>query len=145
MVRSKNGFTLPKLLVVLVIISVLAAIAIPNFIALHNRSYEGSTKANMHTIQLAIEDYGVRNNGMYPGSSDALRREAAEHEYPINIRNPFTAQPDTVEFRTGEPKLDDTFPKGQVIVYVQGGGANYMVFGGNKDSESFGLVLTSEQ
>src|SRR5438093_12941589 len=63
--RQNSGFTLIELMIVVVIIGILAAIAIPNFIAMQNRAKEGSTKANMHTLQLAAEDYGVQSDGVY--------------------------------------------------------------------------------
>src|SRR5215471_14561602 len=69
--KSIKGFTLIELMIVVVIIGILAAIAIPNFIAMQNRAKEGSTKANMHTLQLASEDYGVQNNGVYATTLDA--------------------------------------------------------------------------
>ena len=65
MFRNQKGFTLIELMIVVVIIGILAAIAIPNFIAMQNRAKEGSTKANMHTLQLASEDYGVQSDGVY--------------------------------------------------------------------------------
>ncbi len=71
MMRNTKGFTLIELMIVVVIIGILAAIAIPNFIAMQNRAKEGSTKANMHTLQLASEDYGVQSDGVYARTIDA--------------------------------------------------------------------------
>ena len=88
--RSNKGFTLIELMIVVVIIGILAAIAIPNFIAMQDRAKEGSTKANMHTVQLAAEDFAVLNDGTYSTTQASL-------VVPAGFKNPFNSSATALE------------------------------------------------
>ena len=89
MFRNQKGFTLIELMIVVVIIGILAAIAIPNFIAMQNRAKEGSTKANMHTLQLAAEDYGVTYDGVYAATMTTGSPLDISNRLPGNFKNTF--------------------------------------------------------
>jgi prepilin-type N-terminal cleavage/methylation domain-containing protein len=62
--RTK-GFTLIELMIILAIISIITAIAIPNFLNVQARAREATTKCNCHTIQLAAEEFATLNDGVY--------------------------------------------------------------------------------
>jgi prepilin-type N-terminal cleavage/methylation domain-containing protein len=65
----RKGFTLIELLIVVAIIAILAAIAIPNFLEAQVRSKVSRAKADMRSIATALESYFVDNNH-YPNHSE---------------------------------------------------------------------------
>jgi prepilin-type N-terminal cleavage/methylation domain-containing protein len=63
--QKSKAFTLIELLIVVAIIAILAAIAVPNFLEAQTRSKVSRAKADMRTLTTAIESYYVDNN-RYP-------------------------------------------------------------------------------
>lgn len=68
---SDSGFTLIELLVVVAIISLLAAIAIPQFIAYRARSVDVQMKADLKNAAMAMESYYAEYK-IYPSSLSGI-------------------------------------------------------------------------
>jgi prepilin-type N-terminal cleavage/methylation domain-containing protein len=64
--RNEKGFTLIELLVVILIIGILLALIMPNFVLFQERARRASVKDNMHVVQTALEAYAVDHFGNYP-------------------------------------------------------------------------------
>ncbi len=69
---KKKGFTLIELLIVVVIIGILAAIAIPKFSQTKEKAYVASMKADLRNLATYEESFAADNNGTYfPGNGAA--------------------------------------------------------------------------
>ncbi len=69
--KMKSGFTLIELLIVVAIIAILAAIAVPNFAESQNRAKMTRSKSDMRAVAVALETFHVDNN-KYPRCSPDL-------------------------------------------------------------------------
>jgi len=69
---KKSGFTLIELMIVVAIIGILAAIAIPKFAELIRKSGEGASKGNLGAIRSALSIYYGDMEGVYPAQLQGL-------------------------------------------------------------------------
>ncbi len=90
-------------MVVIVIIGVLAAIAIPNYQAIQEKARQASAKNNLHEVHLSVEIFGTDFGGVYPVGAETPPQGFAYYfpggdeenqtrpgTYP---NNPYTGQP----------------------------------------------------
>ena len=81
--RRQDGFTLVELMVVMLIISVLAAIAIPAYIASLRNAREAVLKEDLHVMRQAIDSY-VMDKEKGPQSLDDLVQAGYLKEVPTD-------------------------------------------------------------
>jgi prepilin-type N-terminal cleavage/methylation domain-containing protein len=106
--KSKSGgFTLIELMIVVAILGLLAAIAIPKFGSAIAKSREAATKGNLAALRSAITIYVASTEGVYPTDNLASLVPNFIREIPYAKLPPYHA--DSNDVKTGTTAdIDDT-------------------------------------
>src|SRR5437867_13270949 len=86
--RKEKGFTLIELLIVVAIIGIIAAIAIPNLLNAIDRGKQKRTMADIRSVGTAVEEY-VLDNNFYPiqGTQGSLNPTISGFLEPVYIKD----------------------------------------------------------
>ena len=129
-------------------IPILAAIAIPNFISMRERAKESSVKSNMHTVQLAMEDWSTMSEGYYPTSMNdkTLTGKTFSGLLPDHIMNSFTGGPINIVFMDVYEPFPSEYDEISIMpgdIYIFCDEIDYTILAGGRNGKSIELHLTS--
>ena len=96
--KNRKGFTLIELLIVVVIIGILAAIAIPKFANTKAKAYSATMKGDLRNLVTAQEGYASDNSGAYMPAVAAVTTAA-----PSNGYSPSSGVTVTINAAAGTP------------------------------------------
>jgi len=104
--HNEKGFTLIELMIVIAIIGILAAIAIPNFIAYRNKAFCSQAESDANNIAAAVADYfSIPSNTSISDGAITLTEISGDNSFTITATNPNEAITITVTDGSGRCPL----------------------------------------
>jgi type IV pilus assembly protein PilA len=93
--RGEAGFTLVELLIVMLVIGLLAAIAIPSFLSQTAKARDSDAQADARAAETAMEVYSTDNGGSYSGADPAalVNIESTLNGVVLAVAKPATVAP----------------------------------------------------
>lgn len=136
----RKAFTLIELLIVMAVIAILIAIAIPSFRGMQNEARKTRAEGDIRVIKVAVESYYKNHGNQYPAeaSYQTTLLGASPRILEANLYDPFGATSTTTyvyDLSTGDPTTAHYY-----IIYSVGPASN-----GTATVDNVGVVTTSNE
>ena len=105
--RPNAGFSLPEMMVVIVIIGLLATLVVPNVVRQLGKAIGGKAKADITALSTAVDTFALENAGRYPDSLEQLL-ESVDGEAPILKRKSVPKDPWKMQYMYDPPSVTGT-------------------------------------
>ncbi|MDO9390755.1 MAG: hypothetical protein Q7U71_03165 [bacterium] len=125
---------LPGFIISIITLSVALIIIVPPFIPMSEKARQGCVKANMHTLELLVNDYRAKNNGLCPPDTIIFKL------LPNNLKNPQTFKPYSRFLKTNFAAKSLNEPSSKNNGYMLGyatsrDNAHYIILGTGKNGQ----------
>ena len=124
--KNSKGFTLIEIMIVVAVIGILAAIAIPNFLNLKDKAIWGTARANLEVVRTSLAAYSANSN---------------QNRYPLGTL-------DFAAFRSAVPKAN--LPASEPLAKLRAGTFSYTSADGSTftvsvsaDNRAYDLMVAS--